>query len=130
MVDQFVNTTDNGMTADEYLKLKLDNKAPFIYKQGADLGGRKIFIRVTSGADENDIRAYGLNILNNDDNTAKKYPASKKAVSGQFYMSLSEAAYAKYSAAPYQIQCFVTYSFSYEFNGKVYQINTTDYFNV
>lgn len=130
MVDQFVNTTDNGMTADEYLKLKLDNKAPFIYKQGADLGGRKIFIRVTSGADENDIRAYGLNILNNDDNTAKKYPASKKAVSGQFYMSLSEAAYAKYSAAPYQIQCFVTYSFNYEFNGKVYQINTTDYFNV
>ncbi|MDE6862789.1 MAG: family 43 glycosylhydrolase [Eubacterium sp.] len=130
MVDQFVNTTDNGMTADEYFKLKLDNKAPFIYKQGADLGGRKIFIRVTSGADENDIRAYGLNILNNDDNTAKKYPASKKAVSGQFYMSLSEAAYAKYSADPYQIQCFVTYSFSYEFNGKVYQINTTDYFNV
>lgn len=130
MVDQFDNTTDNGMTADDYLKLKLDNKAPFVYKQGADLGGRKIFIRVTSGAKENDIRAYGLSILNNNDGTVKKYPASKMAASGQFYMSLSEAAYAKYSADPYQIQCFVTYSFSYEFNGKVYQINTTDYFNV
>ena len=130
MVDQFNNTTDNGMSADEYLKLKLDNKAPFVYKQGADLGGRKIFIRVTSGADENDIRAYGLSILNNDDGSLKKYPASKKAVSGQFYMSLSETAYAKYSATPYQIQCFVTYSFNYEFNGEVYQINTTDYFNV
>lgn len=130
MVDQFANTTDNGMTADAYLKLKLDSKAPFVYKQTDDLGGRKIFIRVTNGGNENDIRAYGVRIVNNNTGAEKKYPASKKAATGQFYMSLSEAAYAKYSQAPYQIQCFVTYSFNYDFNGTEYQINTTDYFNV
>lgn len=130
MVDQFANTTENGMTADAYLKLKLDSKAPFVYKQTDDLGGRKIFIRVTNGGNENDIRAYGVRIVNNDTGAEKKYPASKKAATGQFYMSLSEAAYAKYSQAPYQIQCFVTYSFNYDFNGTEYQINTTDYFNV
>lgn len=129
-VDQFANTTNNGMNADEYLKLKLDSKAPFVYKQTDDLGGRKIFIRVTNGGNENDIRAYGVRIVNNDTGAEKKYPASKKAATGQFYMSLSEAAYAKYSQAPYQIQCFVTYSFNYDFNGTEYQINTTDYFNV
>lgn len=132
MVDQFVNTTDNGMTADAYLKLKLDSKAPFVYKQTVESkdGKTYVYIRVTNGVDENDIRAYGLSILNTDNNSVQKYPASKKAVTGQFYMYISDAAYAKYSQAPYQIQCFVSYSFSYDFNGTEYQINTTDYFNV
>lgn len=132
MVDQFANTTDNGMTADAYLKLKLDSKAPFVYKQAVEITGGKanVYIRVTNGTDEKNIKAYGLSILNTDNKSVQKYPASKKAVTGQFYMFISEAAYTKYTADPYKIQCFVSYSFSYDFNGTEYQINTTDYFNV
>lgn len=132
MVDQFANTTENGMTADAYLKLKLDSKAPFVYNQAVESkdGKTYVYIRVTNGTDEKNIKAYGLSILNSANDSVQKYPASKKAVTGQFYMFISDAAYAKYTADPYKIQCFVSYSFSYDFNGKDYQINTTDYFNV
>lgn len=132
MVDQFANTTNNGMNADEYLKLKLDSKAPFVYKQAVESkdGKTYVYIRVTNGTDEKNIKAYGLSILNSANDSVQKYPASKKAVTGQFYMYISDAAYAKYTTDPYKIQCFVSYSFSYDFNGKDYQINTTDYFNV
>lgn len=132
MVDQFANTTNNGMNPDEYLKLKLDSKAPFVYKQAVESkdGKTYVYIRVTNGTDEKNIKAYGLSILNLANDSVQKYPASKKAVTGQFYMFISDAAYAKYTADPYKIQCFVSYSFSYDFNGKDYQINTTDYFNV
>ena len=131
-VDQFANTTENGMTPDAYLKLKLDSKAPFVYNQAVESkdGKTYVYIRVTNGTDEKNIKAYGLSILNSANDSVQKYPASKKAVTGQFYMFISDTAYAKYTADPYKIQCFVSYSFSYDFNGKDYQINTTDYFNV
>lgn len=128
---QFTNTTDNGMTDDEYLVLKLDNKAPFVYKQSNDLGGRRILLRVTNGLkNESDLRAYGVIVFNTAKNTEKKFPATKMATSGQFSVTFSETGYAKYSNAPYDIQAYVTYSFSYEFNGNTYQINTTDYLDV
>lgn len=118
MVEGFQNNTANKMSDDDFLKVKLDNKAPFVYNQ--TVNGRTHYYRITANCSEAVLKAHGMHVLRPDGKEAN-FASTTQNVGGQYSMSM------KNDSVGYSFNGYITYEFKYNFKGVDYTLNTTEY---
>lgn len=105
------NGQSTGMTADDYLKYKLDNKLPFVNIETTyvfdDYTKYRVYASYTYGANQ-DVKAYGVNIELNG--KTFKFNCSNKTAYNQFMLTLTltSAYYDEVVMKPY-----INYTFNY-----------------
>lgn len=122
MVEGFQNNTANKMSDDDFLKVKLDNKAPFVYNQSAN--GRTHYYRITANCSEAVLKAHGMLVTKPDGNggtASARFDSTTQNVGGQYSMTM------KKDTAGYTFSGYIAYEFTYEFKGKEYKLNTAEY---
>lgn len=122
MVEGFQNNTANKMSDDDFLKVKLDNKAPFVYNQSVN--GRAHYYRITANCSEAVLKAHGMLVTKPDGNggtASARFDSTTQNVGGQYSMTM------KKDTAGYTFSGYIAYEFTYEFKGKEYKLNTTEY---
>lgn len=119
LVDGFQNNTaDVNFNDDQYLKIKLNNKAPFVYSQS--VSGNTHYFRITANCDESILKAHGMHVTK-PDGVSKAFASTALNVAGQYSMTM------KNDTTGYSFNGYVTYEFEYVFKGVSYSINTTEY---
>ena len=122
MVEGFQNNTANKMSDDDFLKVKLDNKAPFVYNQSVN--GRAHYYRITANCSEAVLKAHGMLVSKPDGNggtASARFDSTTQNVGGQYSMSM------KNDSVGYSFNGYITYEFKYNFKGVDYTLNTTEY---
>lgn len=122
MVEGFQNNTANKMSDDDFLKVKLDNKAPFVYNQSVN--GRAHYYRITANCSEAVLKAHGMLVTKPDGNggtASARFDSTTQNVGGQYSMSM------KNDSVGYSFNGYITYEFKYNFKGVDYTLNTTEY---
>lgn len=122
MVEGFQNNTANKMSDDDFLKVKLDNKAPFVYNQ--TVNGRAHYYRITAKCSEDVLKAHGMLVTKPDGNggtASARFDSTTQNVGGQYSMTM------KKDTPGYSFNGYIAYEFTYEFKGKEYKLNTTEY---
>lgn len=118
MVEGFQNNTANKMADNDFLKVKLDNKAPFVYNQSVN--GRTHYYRITANSSESVLKAHGMHVARPDGKEAN-FASTTQNVGGQYSMTM------KNDTVGYTFEGFITYEFKYNFKGVDYTLNTTEY---
>lgn len=122
MVEGFQNNTANKMSDDDFLKVKLDNKAPFVYNQ--TVNGRTHYYRITAHCSEDVLKAHGMLVSKPDGNggtASARFDSTTQNVGGQYSMTM------KKDTPGYTFNGYIAYEFTYKFKGKEYKLNTTEY---
>lgn len=122
MVEGFQNNTANKMADNDFLKVKLDNKAPFVYNQSVN--GRTHYYRITANSSESVLKAHGMHVTKPDGNggtVSANFASTTQNVGGQYSMTM------KNDTVGYTFEGFITYEFKYNFKGVDYTLNTTEY---